>query len=93
MNAEQICIDYLNVTLHTAKKKPELLYKIIHILQVQRLTVVEIAKHLDIKVDTVMKYLERGAMYKATPQQLSYEQQLRINKFLKIEHLNKYAKV
>jgi hypothetical protein len=36
-----------------------------------------------------MKYLERGAMYKATPQQLSYEQQLRINKFLKIEHLNK----
>jgi orotate phosphoribosyltransferase-like protein len=93
MNAEQICIDYLNVTLHTAKKKPELLYKIIHILQVKQLTAVDIAKHLDIKVDTVMKYLERGAMYKATPQQLTYDQQVKINKFLKIEHLNKYAKV
>ena len=87
MNVAKICEDYLNVKLETALKKPELLYKLIVILQAKRLSIKEIAETIGVKVDTIARYIERNKLvYNSDPKPLSAEQQQRINKFLKIEH-------
>jgi IS30 family transposase len=90
MNVAKICEDYLNVKLETAIKKPELLYKLIVILQAKRLSIKEIAETIGVKVDTIARYIERNKLvYNLEFKPLSVDQQQRINKFLKIEHLNK----
>lgn len=87
MNVSKICEDYLNVKLDTAIKKPELLYKLIVILQAKRLSIKEIAEMVGVKVDTIARYIERNKLvYNLEPKPLSVDQQQRINKFLKIEH-------
>lgn len=87
MNVAKICEDYLNVKLETAIKKPELLYKLIVILQAKRLSIKEIAETIGVKVDTIARYIERNKLvYSSEPKPLSIDQQQRINRFLKIEH-------
>lgn len=87
MNVAKICEDYLNVKLDTAIKKPELLYKLIVILQAKRLSIKEIAETIGLKVDTIARHLERNKLvYNSEPKPLSADQQQRINSYLKIEH-------
>jgi ribosome-binding protein aMBF1 (putative translation factor) len=81
MTVEQICEDYLNIKLETAKKKPDNLIRLIEVLiEVKGWSVSKVADKLNSRPETIEKYRKK----KVQPKELSDEMQQRIFKYLRI---------
>jgi ribosome-binding protein aMBF1 (putative translation factor) len=81
MTVEQICEDYLNIKLETAKKKPDNLIRLIEVLiEVKGWSVSKVADKLNSRPETIEKYRKK----KVQPKELSDEMQQRIFNYLKI---------
>jgi ribosome-binding protein aMBF1 (putative translation factor) len=81
MSVEQICEDYLNIKLETAKKKPDNLIRLIEVLiEVKGWSVSKVADKLNSRPETIEKYRKK----KVQPKELSYDQQRRMFNYLKI---------
>jgi ribosome-binding protein aMBF1 (putative translation factor) len=82
VSVEQICEDYLNISLATAKKKPENLIRLIEVLiEVKGWSVSKVADKLNSRPETIEKYRNK----KVQPKELSYEMQQRMFKYLRID--------
>jgi ribosome-binding protein aMBF1 (putative translation factor) len=82
MSVEQICEDYLNIKLETAKKKPDNLIRLIEVLiEVKGWSVSKVADKLNSRPETIEKYRKK----KVQPKELSYEMQQRMFKYLRID--------
>jgi ribosome-binding protein aMBF1 (putative translation factor) len=81
MSVKQICEDYLNISLATAKKKPDNLIRLIEVLiEVKGWSVSKVADKLNSRPETIEKYRKK----KVQPKELSYEMQQRMFKYLRI---------
>jgi ribosome-binding protein aMBF1 (putative translation factor) len=81
MSVEQICEDYLNIKLETAKRKPDNLIRLIELLiEVKGWSVSKVADKLNSRPETIEKYRKK----KVQPKELSDEMQQRMFKYLKL---------
>jgi ribosome-binding protein aMBF1 (putative translation factor) len=81
MSVEQICEDYLNIKLETAKRKPDNLIRLIEVLiEVKGWSVSKVADKLNSRPETIEKYRKK----KVQPKELSDEMQQRMFKYLKL---------
>lgn len=81
MNVEQICELYLGVSLVTARKKPDHMYKLVNILiEVKGWSVSKAADKLNSRPDTIERYKRK----KKECQPLSDEMQKRMFNYLKL---------
>jgi len=81
MTVDQICEDYLNIKLETAKKNPDNLIRLIEVLiEVKGWSVSKVADKLNSRPETIEKYRKK----KVQPKELSYDQQQKMFKYLKI---------
>jgi DNA-binding Xre family transcriptional regulator len=82
MSAEKICEDYLGVKLTSAKRNTHYLSKLVEILTAKKWSVEKIAEEIEIMPRTVVRY---KAKKEEVP--LSEEMQIRMKRYLKIEHV------
>jgi hypothetical protein len=79
---DEICEDYLGVKLTTAKRNTHHLFKLVEILTAKKWSVEKIAKEIEMMPDTIRRYQPKK---KEVP--LSKEMQIRMKRYLKIEHV------
>jgi hypothetical protein len=85
-DAEKICQDYLDCGLDNIKWQQDKYKKFINILfELKKWQLWQIAEALNTRIDIIERYINK----QTKPKPISEEMQNRINKFLKIEHLNK----
>jgi hypothetical protein len=79
---DKICKDYIGLELTTIKKHTCYLSKLIEILTTKKWSVEKIAKEIEMMPDTIRRYQHKK---KEVP--LSEEMQIRMKRYLKIEHV------
>lgn len=84
MEIDKICHDYLGIKLDTAKKHTKDYCKLLDVLiNVKQWSVSKVARELNSRTETVIRHLGR----KPKPKPLTKEMEMRMKKYLKIEHL------
>ena len=79
---DEICEDYLGVKLTSAKRNTHYLSKLVEILTAKKWSVEKIAKEIEMMPSTIMRY-----QAKKQEMPLSEEMQIRMKRYLKIEHI------
>jgi Fic family protein len=85
MDVNQICLEYLNMKVETAKRKPDLIRKLIIILQAKKNNIAQISILLNMREVTVKNHLNNYEDGYVKPKPISEEQLKRINKYLKLD--------